>query len=296
MRIESPAFEAKPASTLCTCITWLSPSDIAVGCANGFVGIWSLSTRGNGEQKRLKHGDNPAPYIYTQMQNTYVLNIAAAYPSFPHIIATSDADGQGRLTSLLDPAKDTVESPRLRLGSADLVYSPPLRSFVSIGERGLVRVLGLRRFFTSVNAFKQDSAISVIAPSSPFHPCILAGNEAGIVAASNPFRRLLQPKDKLWQQTWFSHEWVPGRQQTETVSDGEPSPAGGAGVSKFYDGFKAEASIVSPSVARNAGPSTTTFEERTGVTALAWNPNQQCAGWACAGLGCGLIRIEDLSH
>jgi transcription factor C subunit 6 len=39
----------------------------------------------------------------------------------------------------------------------------------------------------------------------------------------------------------------------------------------------------------------TIHEEETHVTALSWNPNQSCAGWASAGLGCGLLRIEDLA-
>ena len=292
MRIDSAAFEAKPPYSLCTCVTWLSPSDIAVGCANGFVGIWSLCAPAvDGQDTTV----DPKPYIYIQMQSTYVVSIAAAYPSFPHIIASSDAGGQGRMMSLLDPVNDSVESLRLRLGSADIVYSPILRSFVSVGERGSIRVLPVRRFFTSVSAFKPDTAVSVISPSSFHHPIILAGNEAGTVAASNPLRRLLSSKEKLWQQTWFSHEWVPGKQRTEIGCNGQTHPVGGGGVSKFYDGFKAETSLVSSSVAGNTGPSTTTFEERTGIAALAWNPNQQCSGWACAGLGCGLIRVEDLS-
>ncbi|KAL8838742.1 MAG: hypothetical protein Q9170_001991, partial [Blastenia crenularia] len=33
------AFTAKPPSTLCTCITWLSPTDLAAGCANGYLAI-----------------------------------------------------------------------------------------------------------------------------------------------------------------------------------------------------------------------------------------------------------------
>lgn len=72
-----------------------------------------------------------------------------------------------------------------------------------------------------------------------------------------------------------------------------PGTLENAGVSRFYDGFEAEKPILSTN-------STTLdlciFEEGTAVTALAWNPNQEFAGWACAGLGCGLVRVEDLSH
>lgn len=40
---------------------------------------------------------------------------------------------------------------------------------------------------------------------------------------------------------------------------------------------------------------TTIFEEETNVTSVAWNPNQVCAGWASAGMGCGLVRVEDVA-
>ena len=38
---------------------------------------------------------------------------------------------------------------------------------------------------------------------------------------------------------------------------------------------------------------TTIFEEKTGVIAVAWNPNVRVGGWAAAGLGNGLVRAED---
>ena len=40
---------------------------------------------------------------------------------------------------------------------------------------------------------------------------------------------------------------------------------------------------------------TTVFEEQAGVTAVCWNPNVHVGGWAAAGLGSGLVRVEDLA-
>jgi transcription factor C subunit 6 len=38
----------------------------------------------------------------------------------------------------------------------------------------------------------------------------------------------------------------------------------------------------------------TVFEEKSAVTALAWNPNLKYGMWAVAGLGSGLLRVEDV--
>ena len=40
---------------------------------------------------------------------------------------------------------------------------------------------------------------------------------------------------------------------------------------------------------------TTVFEEKGGVTAVAWNPNAHVGGWAAAGMGSGLVRVENLA-
>nr|GFD59361.1 hypothetical protein [Tanacetum cinerariifolium] len=41
--VESYAFEAKPPNTVCSALTWLSSTRLAVGCANGCVAIWDIA-------------------------------------------------------------------------------------------------------------------------------------------------------------------------------------------------------------------------------------------------------------
>lgn len=106
--------------------------------------------------------------------------------------------------------------------------------------------------------------------------------------ATNPLRRLLHSKEKQWQQTWFSHTWVRGNESSSS------------GTSRFYDGYRAESisllrNMTGDRKMINSTMIVTIYEEETHVTALSWNPNQSCAGWAAAGLGCGLLRIEDLA-
>lgn len=39
----------------------------------------------------------------------------------------------------------------------------------------------------------------------------------------------------------------------------------------------------------------TIYEEQTAITAVAWNPNLPCGGWAAAGMGSGLVRVKGLA-
>ena len=114
------------------------------------------------------------------------------------------------------------------------------------------------------------------------------GCTSGAVVATNPLRRLLHVKEKQWQQTWFTHEWARGNDASDP------------GISRFHDGYRAESisllrNMMGDRKMVNGVMMITIYEEGTHVTALSWNPNQACAGWASAGMGCGLIRVEDLA-
>ena len=39
----------------------------------------------------------------------------------------------------------------------------------------------------------------------------------------------------------------------------------------------------------------TIYEEASAITALAWNPNLHVGGWAAAGMGDGLLRVENIA-
>lgn len=290
VKLETPAFELRPPSTICTCFCWLSPSELAVGFANGFVGVWSLSLS-DAKATELC----PGLSMYFPVHDTYVLNVVSAYPTYPFIIATTGMDGQTRLLSLLDPRADMVETARSRGGTPQLSYSPFVKSFVSVDEADLIRALPVRRFFSTLTVMKSNNGVSAITPSNLCHPSILLGNVGGEVVGSNPIRRVLDTKEKHLQQVWFHHEWIP-YQNPHGLEDNVEI----LGASRFFDGFRAEnlnlaRNLVGDDRIVNGVLSTTIFEEGTAITVLAWNPNESFAGWACAGMGCGLLRIEDLS-
>lgn len=198
-------------------------------------------------------------------------------------------DGQTRLTSILDPQKDVVETVRMRMGSMQMSYSPVLQAFFSNDENDFVRLLALRRFYSTITVARLPSTVFTLAPCSFWHPSALVGCTGGTVIAVNALRRLLHSREKNWHLSWFTHEWVRNKEEN------------GVGVSRFFDGHRAESVSLMRSMVTdrrklvNGALIVTIYEEKTHITALAWNPNRQCAGWASAGMGCGLVRVEDLA-
>lgn len=279
VRVTSPVFEARPPSTVCSCVTWLSPSDIAVGCSDGHVAIWSILPSSSPE---------PHPYFYRLVHSTWVLSITSAYPSNPHLISTISMDGETQLWSMIEPQGEMTSTVRMRMAARHVSYSPVLQSVISIDENDFGRMMPIRRFFSSTAVANLPSSVIGLAPCSFWHPCILLGGTGGEVTATNPFRKLLHTKPEHWQQYWFTHEWV-----------ARPD-ADGSGTSRFFDGYKAEENQLAKNIASKTRQITdcsitTIYEEGTHVTALGWNPNRRCAAWACAALGCGLLRVEDLA-
>ncbi|KAJ5338517.1 hypothetical protein N7452_005245 [Penicillium brevicompactum] len=279
LRMQSAAFEARPPSTVSTCVTWLSPTEILVGCGNGFVTVWNITT---------PYVPEPLPLLHRPVHSTYILSITSAYPVSPHIIATVSMDGETRMCSLVDPESETTSTVRARAAAPYITYSPVLQCFVAGDENEFGRMIPIRRFFTTTNIARLSSNLSAMAPASPWHPCALFGSVGGEVAGTNPFRRVLYNKEQIWQQTWFTHEWIPSLDSNSL------------GMSRFYDGFRAENQKLAKYHTTETKPlsgmgTSTTYDEGTHVTALGWNPNRPCAGWASAALGCGLVRVEDLA-
>ncbi|KAJ6180784.1 hypothetical protein N7519_011245 [Penicillium mononematosum] len=279
VKIESPAFEARPPSTVCTCVTWLSPSDLAVGCGNGFVAIWNIEPSSASET---------LPYFYRPLHATYVLDITSAYPAHPQLVITISMDGETRMWSVLDPTSEMASTGRMRGASPFISYSPICQSVVAGDENEFARVIPIRRFFTTTTIARLSSTISAMAQCSNHHPCALFGSAAGEVVGTNPFRRVVYNKEQIWQQIWFTHEWIP-TSKTDTM-----------GTSRFHDGYRAENQKLAKNKLFETNPvngmgTSTIFEENTHVTALGWNPNRPCAAWASAALGCGLVRVEDLA-
>ena len=177
-------------------------------------------------------------------------------------------------------------------------------------DNDLLRALPLRRFFSALTFAKAKGQVISIA-AGKVHASVLVGSADGSVMVTNPMRKVLNSKEAQFQQTWFKHEWVhkPSSQdRAETIlgvdeaggetSDKEKLPR--KGISRITEGYKVENLRLLKSgkeklKLKDANPYSTIHEEESGVTQVAWNPNLHCGGWAAAGMGCGLVRVENLA-
>lgn len=285
--VNSAAFTAIPSPTISSCMAWLSPTDIIVGCANGWVALYNLLTS-QSASKLDQQEDEPIPYLYFPIHSTYITNLDTAYPQYPHIISSVAMDGNTRLSSLLDPVKDVVDTTRQRLGTTQIYYYPFLQAFVSTDENDTVRGLSVRRFFTSTSVGRLPSTISAMAHGSRWHPSIMAGCTEGGIYVFNPLRRFMHTKEAHYHTRWFLHEWAAGKdEQTPNIS-------------RFTDDIEIESlsllrALKGEGKVLNGMMCLTIYDEEQHIVAVEWNPNQHCAGWAAAGMGSGLVRIEDLA-
>ena len=139
------------------------------------------------------------------------------------------------------------------------------------------------------------------------HAAVLIGSTDGSVLATNPMRRGINTKCTQYQQIWFRHEWVEKKRDRSTEESAAENSTANAimndtreGLSRFTEGYKVESLLMTkaPRTARkvkDALPFSTIFEEETGITQVVWNPNIEYGSWAAAGMGSGLVRVEDLA-
>lgn len=97
----------------------------------------------------------------------------------------------------------------------------------------------------------------------------------------------MHAKEAYYHARWFLHEWAAGKdEQTPNTS-------------RFTDDLEVENLSLVRNVEGgkvvNGIMTITIYDEQQHVIATNWNPNQHCAGWAAAGLGSGLVRVEDLA-
>ncbi|MCJ1392057.1 hypothetical protein MMC18_004924 [Xylographa bjoerkii] len=322
VKYQGAAFASRPPNTVCTCLTWLSAAEVAVGCANGFVAIWNIAesilsvpTTEFMDIPVLQPTPLPSsssepirPWFYHCLHHSYILSLASTYPSQPHFLVSASMDGYLRLTDIRNPVVDFVLSPRSRMLNSAIAYHPHIQSFLHSEDNDYLRALPLRRFFSVIWFGKAEGPVLSMAVGK-VHPCVLVGSADGTVLATNPMRKVMSVKQAQYQQIWFRHEWVPTPQPQQNKTDegtqGIRTPAKDQhvtreGMSRITEGYKVEAvDLLKSSKVKSKGKDgtvlATIYEEESGVTQVAWNPNLHCGGWAAAGMGCGLVRIEDLA-
>jgi transcription factor C subunit 6 len=316
IHIKQAPFESKPPGTICTCVSWISSTRIAAGCANGCIAVWDVA--------HAVHptSSNPRPIIYSSVSSTYILSILTCYPSHPNLIVTASMAGIISMTDLsrsgqsLVSQVNTVSGTRIRMGHPLLVWNDFGQIAIHADDTSTIKGSTLRRFFAKLVLAKAKSNATSIA-SSPCHPFILVGCANGEVFSTNPLNKVTDSgRSETWQQAWFAHEWRrPETQagvgntastiaislQATTSAGTDRAVIGSNGISRFIEGLKAEFVPLAgdghnQNHNRHYGTAfTTVYEENSAITAVAWNPNLHVGGWAAAGMGDGLLRVEDIA-
>ncbi|KAF1932918.1 uncharacterized protein M421DRAFT_416516 [Didymella exigua CBS 183.55] len=318
MHISQAAFEASIPQTVPTCIQWLSGSTIAVGTAAGTLAVWTLTRPGTLSRSPAYSGGSK-PWLYKQIGDTYVLTILSGWPSRPHFLSASTADGFARLYDIRSPDADTVASVRGRVLVVTQAWHEHTQSFVMPDEYYILKHNNIRRFYHNIYSARAESSIVRVA-TSPVHPGILIGGANGAIFATNPVGRVVNTKVVPWQQNWFVHEWrppvdmmvvKPPDQDTEMpngevqeITNSNPSKVPSSALSepmvRITEGYKAVQPGISYSTTSKKKPENenstlmTVYEEDSSVSALAWNPNLKFGTWAVAGMNSGLLRVEDV--
>jgi transcription factor C subunit 6 len=315
------AFEVSFPKTVPTCMQWLSGTSLAVGTAAGTVAIWTL-TRSDcfpPAREPLESQHNPRPWFYEQIADTFIVTLASGFPSRPQFISITTADGYAKLIDLRDPVADTVNASRGRIFAITQAWHEQTQSFIMPEEVLQLRSNTIRRYYSNIQNIRSDAQI-VLAATSPVHPSVLVGCADGRVSATNPVPRVMNYKEIPWQQTWFKHEWRPSvdklaikakpNEAPDTNRDAGPSRTTNVPpdllkqpLARMSEGYKVSQNQLQP---YKPGPNPTAphskdfikpitiYEEPSCVTALAWNPNLKFGTWAVAGMGDGLLRVEDL--
>jgi transcription factor C subunit 6 len=313
VHISHAAFEVSIPQSVPTCLRWLSGTSLAVATAIGTLAIWTLS-RPDTFIPTQTPKYSPKPWFYQQISDTYILTLSSGWPSQPHFISITTADGFARLYDIRTPNADTTASIRGRTLCYTQDWHEQTQSFIAPDEQYMLKHNPIRRYYHNLYSMRAESSITRCA-SSPVHPGILIGGADGRVEASNPIGRITNYKIIPWQQTWFAHEWrrpVQDLVNSPDVDMNEGGPVGGETsttvpqaflekpLARVSEGYKAtQPGIQHSSTSKKAAypevaKGITVFEEASAVTALAWNPNLRCGTWAVAGLGDGLLRVEDV--
>ncbi|KAL1799917.1 hypothetical protein ACET3X_000259 [Alternaria dauci] len=274
----------------------------------------------------------PFPACVQQVADTYILTISSGWPSNPQFLSISTADGFARLIDIRSPTADTVVSIRGRTLCLAQAWHEHTQSFVMPDEHYILRHTPLRRYYHNLYSMRLENSITRVA-TSPVHPGVLVGGTDGDVQTSNPIMRITNYKIMPWQQKWFVHEWrgpmermlvkpTDGHAATaeegpveQSINNATPESQAGASAHvpekvpqeilsqplvRITEGYKAgQTGIAHTSAATKrgnpeVGRSISIFEEQTAITALAWNPNLKFGTWAVAGMGSGLMRVEDV--
>lgn len=324
------SFESKPQNTVCTCIEWISEDVIVAGCADGHVAAWDLRK----DVQDPQNPEAQLPFFFEILHASYVLTLSAASPARPNILFSSSMDGYVRVTDIRAPDQDFALAPRSRIAYGVIQWLAPIQFLLVADDSNQVKAVNARHMGGSAVVSRHESIPMCMSGGPFHPSVLTGCANGTLDASNPIKRIFDSAKHDTFQQTIFQHEWrrpqlVSNRDEL-TIDSDEPSQNDDAinldrteqvreeeldfphGLSRFVIGQK-PVSFKSWARNPNKGKSTysvrpnttltdqnmtvtysTIYEEESAVKCCEWNPNLSAGGWAAAGLGSGLLWIEDL--
>ena len=265
----------KPPTCDCTAATWVSATEVTVGCSNSRLHLLALVPSSNSSETAYT-----TSYL-TKASGAAIVTLSSCAPTHPHVLLLSSADGSMRC---LDATRPGIP-PLAFSGWSNTalrpmpVWHPHSRTTLSVNDRCQIQSHELRGDRDAVVTVMQPGSIPMALATSPVHPVVLAGTAHGSVTATNPLQTPSGPQQSRWQQTLFTHEW---RETPGGESDG---------ISRVLEGYRSERF----GTKKEGKGSLAVGERKAAVTAVAWNPNVEFGGWAAVAWADGLVRVEDVA-
>ncbi|KAK6527068.1 hypothetical protein TWF281_010262 [Arthrobotrys megalospora] len=257
--------------TIFTVFTWINHHTLVFGCANGSVVIYDLNVTYPGREH--------LPKSYHYIAASYICSICSLAPSFPDMIATYSMDGSFNMHDIREPGISNTLSHRTRTVamSTPIAWCEMAQSLCYPEDLSGVLCMGIRKAKKSGGFLCSNNPGDTIAASTGcgtgLHPFLLNGGRDGKVRIANLVRKYFYSKCQAMQQVWFQLEYAPT-----------------TGVYRMLDGFKPEMVVHRNRVAVGLP----FYSYHTNVTKVGWNNNRGYGTWAAAGMGCGLVRVEDV--
>ncbi|KAF3909589.1 hypothetical protein AA313_de0205896 [Arthrobotrys entomopaga] len=272
LKLTSPMTTLYLHDTIFTVFTWISHHTVAFGTANGSIALYNLNTT----LPTTTH----LPKSYYSIAASYISSICSLSPSFPHLLATYSMDGSFNIHDTREPntSNTLVHRSRTVAMSPPVAWSEMAQSLCYPEDLSGVLCMGIRKAKKSGGFLCTNNPGDTIATSNGggngLHPFLLNGGRDGKVRIVNLIRKYFYSKCQAMQQVWFQLEY---------------SPLGE--MYRMLDGFKPEMVVHRNRVAVGLP----FYPYQMNVTRVCWNNNRGFGTWAAAGMGCGIVRVEDIS-
>lgn len=253
--------------------TWRTPNHIAVACTDGFIGEFYL---GSSNEKRQ------IPLYYYPAHSSAITAISSAWPRYPYLLFTSSADGFLRQIDVRDLKRSREFSARNKTYSLIGSYTRFMNSYIVSEEFTITKMCAIRGFSSQSGASsltKHDGSVTASA-TSLLHPIYMSGGADGTVRVGNVIRRVGGRKIKQGAPTEYNSATLWRFEYSEKHNQ-----------FRFTD-------LAEPIAMSNQEMTLQQhiFPKAAVVSSVDWVPSKSSGSLYCAGLVCGLIRIEDIAN